>query len=373
MTGRDKLIGILKGERARAFPVVLPYIGIFLRDHWDEVTRVPWWAVADGNLDASLQVQRDLYDALGIDWVSVGPSQPRSWRERHRVREDGGNAFLVNEETGEETQLHRPQPGGGHGSWQCRVHSPEDIDRLAPIPDLEQASADGRFDIASAMVEEYGRERFTLGSMGAPFWGTFGYFGFERLMLNLVEEPELVERLLERLTSAAVVRLKAQAAAGIDGIWIEDCYSSADLISLDHFRRFAAPYVRQLIDTCREEGLFSIYYFCGDVSDRLPDLVEMQPDALSFEESKKGFVLDLSQIDDVLQDRTCLLGNLDSINVLQRGRRDELTAAIDYQASVGRRNGRFAFSLGSPVTPPTSTGRLQEFIALARERADAAG
>jgi uroporphyrinogen-III decarboxylase len=369
MTGRQKLLSVLRGEPCDEFPVVIPYLGIFMRDHWSQVTAVPWWAVRDGNLEANLQAERDLYNALDIDWVTVGAGSSRSWRAKHRVRQEGDRFYLEDTATGQKGELSAPRIGGGKITFQCSVRAKEDVDRLVPPIKAENLATDGEHDLPQALIREFGTERFVLGGIGTPFWGVFGYFGFETLMTNLIEQPDLVEYLLEKVTAAAQERLKSQATIPVDGIWIEDCYSSADLISLEHFRRFAAPYVRRLIETCRELGLLSIYYFCGDISDRLEDIVEMQPDAVSFEESKKGFRIDLAEVDEVVNGRSCLLGNVDAIGVVQNGSREEMAREAERQFAIGRRHGRFALSLGSPVTPPTPTAKLQEFLAIARERA----
>jgi len=370
MTGREKMTRMLEGGARGEIPVLLPYLGIFMRDHWKQVTDVPWWAIQDGNLETSLQAERDLHNALDIDWVMVGPGRGRAWRENHRVSEEGDGIFLINESSGEKTELSQPRAGGGKITSLCRVRNREDADRHVPAVNGEELYGDGELDLAEALVNEFGSERYILSSIGAPFWGTFACFGFEQMMTNLVHQPDLVEYVLDRLTSAAEQRLRALARFPIDGIWLEDCYSSRDLISLEHFRRFALPYVRRLIETCREVGLHSVYYFCGDISDRLDDLADLRPDALSFEESKKGFVIEIDEVADTVGGRSALLGNVDAIGIVQNGTREEMARELERQVCVGRKHGRFAVSLGSPVTPATSLEKLQGFLALARERAD---
>jgi hypothetical protein len=67
MQGKGRMLGAMEGSHAGEFPVVIPYLGIFLRGHWEQVTHVPWWAVRAGDIEASLQVARDLRSSLGID------------------------------------------------------------------------------------------------------------------------------------------------------------------------------------------------------------------------------------------------------------------------------------------------------------------
>jgi len=58
MNGRERLLAALTEGLSRDFPVVIPYLGIFLRDHWDEVTDKPWWSIWD--IEERLEVEEDL-------------------------------------------------------------------------------------------------------------------------------------------------------------------------------------------------------------------------------------------------------------------------------------------------------------------------
>ncbi|MFQ6039836.1 MAG: uroporphyrinogen decarboxylase family protein [Candidatus Poribacteria bacterium] len=368
MTSKEKMFAVMDGAEATEFPVVIPYLGIFLRDHWEEVTEVPWWAVRTGDIEANLQVAKDMQEKLAIDWIPADGGYSREWREKHEVKVRGKQPFIVDRETGQEWAIHREPPGGTQTPvTTSRVHSIEDIDRMADIHPTEDRIKDGSLDYAAAVVRKFGDEYFIFASIGAPFWGLQGYFGFYEMMTNLIERPEWVKRLTERITVASLETLKAYAQIGIDGVWVEDCYSSADLISLAHFRRFAAPYVKRQIELINELGMKSIYYFCGGVSDRLEDLVQMNPTCISLEESKKNFVIEIDEVDKIIAGRACLFGNVDAIGVLQNGSREIMATEIERQIEVARRSGRFVMSLGSPVTPLTPTAKVREFVDLTRD------
>ena len=83
-------------------------------------------------------------------------------------------------------------------------------------------------------------------------------------------------------------------------------------------------------------------------------------DALSLEESKKNFRIEIEEVVERVGGRCTVLGNLDSVGVLQDGSEDRLRAEIARQIAAGRRNGsRFIMSLGSPVTPQTPVARVR--------------
>ena len=347
--------------------MLLPYLGILLRDHRAGLTTLPWWAEAAGDVETRIQVARDFLATVPLDWMAAEMCPPRAWREAHRVLLEGGRAYLEDRRDGTRREL-RPEPPGGSHSWVTApsVRSRDDIERVLPPLSHEQMLADGRLDFARRAVAVFGEERFLFASIGAPFWLAYGCLGFEGLMTALVERPELLDPLLQRLIERCLETVRAYAAAGIDGVWVEDCYSSADLISPEQWRRFALPHVERLIAETESLGLRAIHYYCGDIRDRLHDLVAVRPSALSLEESKKGFRIDLAQVAEVVRGRCALLGNLDAVGIVERADADALARALEAQAAVGRRWPRFAFSLGSPVTALTPMSRVQEYVRLAR-------
>jgi uroporphyrinogen-III decarboxylase len=91
-------------------------------------------------------------------------------------------------------------------------------------------------------------------------------------------------------------------------------------------------------------------------------------DALSLEESKKGFIIDIDEIAEAVAGRCALLGNLDAIHLLPQASEEELRIELVRQAAAGRRNdSRFVFSAGSPITPGTTPQRVRLYCDLAHE------
>jgi len=354
----------------RDFPVVIPYVGIFLRDHWEEATGQPWWAYHDPDLTARLKVEEDLLGKLDMDWVECGFCPPREWREGHRIEGRGGRAFMVGPLGKREGEVRRDQIGGSHIAIEREplIESIEDIDGRIGSVDKQNLIRSGMLDYVKMVVNRFGSKKFICASVGTPYWTALcSYFGFKGMMVNLFRRSGLIERVLERLMENTVQELRAYADVKVDGIWIEECLSSATEMSPEQFRRFVMPYDEELISEIRKCGMRSIYYPCGDVRDRLRLMVDMGPDCLSLEESKKGFDIDIAWVDEIVSGRACIFGNLDSIRILQNGTGDELRREVRRQIDIGLRHGRFVMSLGSPVTPLTPLSRVAEFIEIVRK------
>jgi uroporphyrinogen-III decarboxylase len=178
--------------------------------------------------------------------------------------------------------------------------------------------------------------------------------------------PDLVRRACERLLARALAQVQVARALGAAGIWLEESFT--DMVSPAAFEELNLPFVRELVRAIRDAGMKSIYYYCGNSADRWDLLLSTGADALSLEESKKGFQIDIEEAVDRAAGRCAVLGNLDAIWLLPHASEEELRAELARQLAAGRRNrGRFIMSLGSPVTPATPVARVRRYCDLVRE------
>jgi hypothetical protein len=51
MNGKEKIEAAFSKEGTCEIPVVICYEGIFIRDHWDQLTSSPWWYQYETGLD----------------------------------------------------------------------------------------------------------------------------------------------------------------------------------------------------------------------------------------------------------------------------------------------------------------------------------
>ena len=374
MTGREKIEAALSAGGTPEIPAVVCYEGIFVRDHWEQLTDHPWWYAQAPDLERQLAWRCDAVARTGLDWFHLASGLSREERSRVRVevREDG--VYWVDSGTGSAQRLRRPEiggwsPAGGLHSVRPATApaTPDEIDALVPVPPTPVSpEGEGRSDLAAELLQEFGSELYPLSSIASPLWQCYGLWGFEGLMRLVADRPDLVEHAAQRFLAAGRRAVRAAAASGAAGIWVEECMT--DMISPAAFARLSAPLTRQLVEEIRGAGMHSIYYFCGDPSGKWDQLLDAGADAPALEESKKGFTIDIDDVVDRVQGRCAVLGNLDAMGVLARRGEADLRAAIAEQIRAGRRNGsRFVASLGSPVTPGTPAERVRLYCDLVHE------
>ncbi|NLF74210.1 MAG: hypothetical protein GX573_00825, partial [Chloroflexi bacterium] len=116
--------------------------------------------------------------------------------------------------------------------------------------------------------------------------------GFEQFMIDLVDNPPLVDYLLEQLTAMHLSVSLALVRAGIDILALDDDIAEYTrlLISPAMWRRYFKPHVRAIIAACRAANpdLFIFWHSDGNIEPVIPDLIEIgvnvlnpvQPDAM---------------------------------------------------------------------------------------------
>lgn len=374
MTGRQKIEAAFSDEGAREFAAVIPYEPIYYRDNWDEITSCPWWYQYEPDIERQLEWRAEAAEAVGQDWYRVAGCYPAEERKHLSIETSMEGAFLVNDLTGARRQLVPPRRSG----WGDAVASNEpeplpenekDVDRLIVPVTLQPGVpeiADGRDDLAKAAASGYGRDLLPMSHVNSPLWALYGTWGYEGLMMLIATRPDLVKRACRRLFPKVLRRAQEDAALGSQLVWIEECLT--DQISPQAFHELNVPMVADLVDAIHGLGMKAVYYFCGDPESKWDDILSVGADALSLEESKKGFIVDIAEVVQIVKGRCALLGNLDAIGVLQEGSDETLRRAIQHQIDAGRANGgRFVMSLGSPVPPDVPASRVRLYCDLTHE------
>ena len=375
MTGREKIEAAFSLDGAPEFAAVICYEGIYIRDCWEQLTSCPWWYRHVPDLERQMQWRRDVVHRLGHDWYSIAPGLIRRERQSYNIEVRPDGVYRIDKETGRAQELRPPVVGGWRGPQDRPGPAPPcpetcaQIDDLIGEPEALDASrwlAEGAGDFPAMMAGEFGERLFPFAHVNSPLWSSHGLWGFEKFMTQIADRPDLVAHACRRCLQHARRAVRQAALIGAAGIWIEECFT--DMISPDAFARLNVPFLGELVEEIRGAGMKSIYYFCGNPAGKWDMLLDVEADALSLEEGKKGFRIDIEEVVQRVQGRCTVFGNLDAVGVLQNGSDEQLRAEIRRQIAAGRQNAsRFVMSIGSPVTPGTPVERVRLYCEIVHE------
>ncbi len=228
----------------------------------------------------------------------------------------------------------------------------------------------GYTDHVERIVEKYGNNVFInvhIPSMICEIMDPFtGYLGFEEGLMAFYDYPHGISYLIEKCYESQLEWAKAYKQAGAHGFNISEDNMAADSISPDTYRKFLKPVHIDFFKEVKNLGLFALLAFWGDINPLLEDIKEIGIDGLAIEESRKKYVLDVVEIMKRIGNDVCLFGNIDSVNTLLMGTREDVRKEINYQKEA-KKYGNFIFQNGSPIALGTPSENILELIHYAKK------
>jgi len=207
-------------------------------------------------------------------------------------------------------------------------------------------------------------EKSLIGFCGAP-WTVATYMVAGRgtpdqapARTLAAREPELFQRLIDRLVDASVVSLAGQLEAGADVVQIFDSW--VGVLNEPDFDRWSIAPIRQIVSRLRR--LVPDARIIG-----FPKAAGLRLERFARETRVDGIGIDwttpLDHARDRLQPIAAVQGNLDPIVLLAGG--DALDRAVD-AILAGLGDGRFIFNLGHGILPETPIAHVERLVARVR-------
>jgi uroporphyrinogen-III decarboxylase len=392
MTPKERMLRALAGEKSDVLPAAPCYPGLFLAD-FERAFYVEQYRTRLRECDANrypvdhdedtrfrLRARVQSYGIFKVrpDWIEMGRGASRAWAERTAIVEAGGVLYYQDLATGKRAAMHRaPLPRGDAelseenpsetDVWDVsdQIRDDDDVDRLIPIPSREQLLASGHLDVMRQAVDIYGGQYFMSTILDTPFSYVSDLLGFYGLMTIQHDRPKLLHYMLQRQLAQTQEVMAALAAVGLHGVYVEEVFTSADLISPRAYDEFVFAYNQPFFRYMRNVGLLPIHYACGDILPRLESMIECDVAAVAVEESKKNFRIEIEEVVERVAGRAAVFGNIDAVKFGLGATMDEMAAEVKRQARIGARANGFVVSTGSPFPLDTNPRLIDTLVSTA--------
>ena len=173
--------------------------------------------------------------------------------------------------------------------------------------------------------------------------------GMERALMMLVEEPALVEAMVEHITNFYLefYRRSLDAAPGqIDIAFTGDDVSGQQglLFSLETFRRYFKKPLGRIFEVIKSRGVKVMFHVCGTVEALIPDLLDIGMDILNpLQFSAVG--MDPVKLKRKYGRNLCFYGGIDIQHTLPHGTPQQVRAEVRERVDVLGKDG--GYILGS--------------------------
>lgn len=142
-----------------------------------------------------------------------------------------------------------------------------------PDPDATDLLRD-----ADESIAKQGSDYFVMPNFGmCLFERAWSLRGFDALLMDMVERPEWVEELFDRIADIQVRLAQRFIVAGVDGGYFGDDYGAqrSMLFSPMTWRKLVKPRLARMFSPFTSAGLPVILHSDGDIKKILPDLIEI--------------------------------------------------------------------------------------------------
>jgi len=256
----------------------------------------------------------DLYcrvvEALGVDGTSNVYSTSLQEVNKDFGRDKYGRGYILSE-------------NGMPAIIEAAVSSQRELNSYDMVSRIERSDFDG----LRKVIERLGHERAHCLNLNGPFqeaWNVMG--GMQNTMLGFVEAPELVHGVLREVTRFNKVLMDEAVQIGVDFFMIDGdiCGNDFALMSGDYFRSFILPYKKQMVDHAHALGCKIVKHSDGMVWPIMDDLIEAGFDGFHPVQPQ---CMDMNTTKAYLQNRLCVFGNVDCLDLLVFGEPGQVTEA----------------------------------------------
>ncbi|MCZ6537332.1 MAG: uroporphyrinogen decarboxylase [Gammaproteobacteria bacterium] len=240
------------------------------------------------------------------------------------------------------------------------VQTAADIKKIG-IPDPDQ---DLGYVMQAIRVirEELDGQVPLIGFAGSPWTvATYAVEGgsskkFPRIKGMLYEQPAVLHKLMEKLTSATIEYLNAQINAGVQAVMVFDTWGG--ILNPAAYREFSLRYMRRICENLVREkdgNTIPVILFTKGAGSRLADMADTGCDALGVD-----WTTDLADARKLTGDRVALQGNLDP-SILYAGPAAIRKEVEKVLASYGHGPGH-VFNLGHGIHPEVDPASVTAMV-----------
>jgi len=194
----------------------------------------------------------------------------------------------------------------------------------------------GLYHDAERLIKEHGEEYWIVGVTVTTIWETaWALRGLERMMMDLVENPEFAGRVLDIPYNYHLSAAKRLVEMGVDMVWLGDDIGSQQgmIMSPDMWRATLKPRMATLIRTLKEinPGVKVAYHSCGSVAAVVGDLVEIGVDVLN---PIQPACLNLEHLKEAYGEKLCFWGSIDEQQTLPFGSPEDVRREVESRIRV---------------------------------------
>ncbi len=229
---------------------------------------------------------------------------------------------------------------------------------------------DGRLPVwleaVKVVVEKKGKEVFIMGRGDqGPFSLACMLRGIDEFLMEIAAEEDLesILGLLRYCKECAVEFMKAMKSVGAHITSIGDSLSGPELISPQMYEKFVFPLHKELAEDCKKMGIPLSIHICGKTEPILDIWVGTGAEMIEIDHKT-----DLPAALRRTRKRVCILGNVDTGEVLSRGTPRDVEKAVEEVLRAVMPQADFFLNAGCLIARETPVENLKVMVEMAKSK-----
>ena len=336
MTPLERKRAIAEGKSFDRFPAV-PFIGelkcylsgIGIWDFWHDPRKI-----ADAEILA--------FNRYGYDRIVIGPNT-------RGITEALGGKFIY------------PEKGVPYAD-RSFLDQYEKLNEIEPVDARRNPRIQVFSQAAEVLMKEAGEIVPVEASIGGPLTIASNLRGVEKLLRDCRKYPEEVHRLLRLITDSQKSCIEEAAIYGL-GIAMADPVANPALIGPRMYEQFIFPYTKELTEYAFEKtGKKVSLHMCGNTYSIWKYLRQYELNELSLDN-----IIDLERAVEELGGYIPIAGNVDPVEIVMNGTKDEITQAVWNCIDVGRKAEKgYTLATGCDIPEITKPEQIDHFMEAVR-------
>jgi uroporphyrinogen decarboxylase len=230
----------------------------------------------------------------------------------------GGAAALIADDTAVQSR--------GQRGWSDEHHGPigswEDFEKY-PWPKIENASFEDIEKLAPMLPAGM---KVTAMLPGGVLENLVSLFGYEPLCYALIDQPDLVQAVVDRVGEGELAVYKVLCDYDhVGALWLNDDlgFKTQTMINPAYLRQFVFPWHKKLVEYAHEHGKLVVLHACGNLREVMDDLIDdVKIDA---KHSFEDIIMPVADFKRQYGSRVACCGGID-VHVLASATEDEVRA-----------------------------------------------
>lgn len=198
-----------------------------------------------------------------------------------------------------------------------------------------------------------------LGGVIGPFSLAGRLMGVSEALELTLTAPELIHKLLQKVTQFLIEYVLAFRAQGADGVIMAE--PAAGLLSPRGLSQFSSAYIKNIVEATQSENFMIVLHNCGAKLVHLPKILESGATIFHF-----GKPMDIGEALKKVDNQVILAGNLDPTSVFHNGTEAEVITQTLALMKLSSEHKNFVPSSGCDLAPHTPIQNLEAFFSTVR-------